>query len=269
MKPGRALGAAAVVRRGRSVWMATLLAAVMTATGVPMAAAANGADAAAPECTGWLGNPVSGSAAWNAADLNNQRCAAEGLRILQQNPAVAAAKTANVDVGDGAFVGDPFRAPNRWAGKRGRYQRITYTDHDGNTWPAALFGRATWRGAVSGCVARLPRVLPAPADDRERRAVVLGRRVARRSRLRRAVRHRRWQQFVADDRRDRFPHGNAGIADRAWGVQSLVQGVGPQPAGDRRSLRRGRRQRSTWGTAIHATRRSWPGIRPPPTPSRA
>jgi dienelactone hydrolase len=53
---------------------------------------------------------------------------------------VAAAKTANADAGDGAFVGDPFRAPNRWAGTRGRYQRVTYSDRDGNTWPAALFG---------------------------------------------------------------------------------------------------------------------------------
>jgi dienelactone hydrolase len=140
MKPRRALGVGAGIRRGGAVGIAMLLAAVMTAAGMPAAAAANGADAAAPKCTGWLGNPVSGSAAWNAADLNNQQCAAEGLRILQQSPAVAAAKTANADAGDGAFVGDPFRAPNRWAGKRGRYQRITYTDHDGNTWPAALFG---------------------------------------------------------------------------------------------------------------------------------
>ncbi len=131
---------AAVVRRGHSAWIAMLLAAVITAAGVPVAAAANGADDAALECTGWLGNPVSGSTEWNAADLNNQRCAAEGLRILEQNPAVAAAKTANADAGEGVFVGDPFRAPRRWAGTRGRYQRITYTDRDGNTWPAALFG---------------------------------------------------------------------------------------------------------------------------------
>ena len=97
-------------------------------------------DDAALDCSGWLGNPVSGSAKWNAADLNNQQCAGEGLRILQASPAVAAAKTANADAGDGGFVGDPFRAPHRWAGKRGRYEKITYTDRDGNTWPAALFG---------------------------------------------------------------------------------------------------------------------------------
>ena len=53
---------------------------------------------------------------------------------------MAAAKAANADAGDGDFVGDPFRAPHRWADKRGRYEQITYTDRDGNTWPAALFG---------------------------------------------------------------------------------------------------------------------------------
>jgi dienelactone hydrolase len=101
---------------------------------------ASAADGAALDCTGLLGNPVSGSAGWNEADRNNQQCAAEGLRILQENPAVAAAKTANADAGEGGFVGDPFRAPRRWAGKRGRYQQTTYTDRDGKTWPAALFG---------------------------------------------------------------------------------------------------------------------------------
>ena len=106
---------------------------------------------------------MSGSAAWNAADLNNQQCAAEGLRILQQSPAVAAAKTANADAGDGAFVGDPFRAPNRWAGKRGRYQRITYTDHDGNTWPAALFGpRDTGAGPYPGVLLVCHACFPLP-----------------------------------------------------------------------------------------------------------
>ena len=44
------------------------------------------------------------------------------------------------------FVGDPFRAPHRWADKRGFYERITYTDHEGNTWPAALFALDSFAG---------------------------------------------------------------------------------------------------------------------------
>jgi len=81
--------AGAVARRGGSVWIATLLAAAMTVGVVSVVPAANAADGADLDCKGWLGNPASGSAAWNEADLNNQRCAAEGLRILQENPAVA------------------------------------------------------------------------------------------------------------------------------------------------------------------------------------
>lgn len=101
---------------------------------------ATAADGDALDCAGWLGEPVSGSAEWNEADLNNQQCATEGLRILRESPAVAAAKAANAAAGEGDFGGDPYRAPHRWAGKRGRYEQITYTDRDGNPWPAALFG---------------------------------------------------------------------------------------------------------------------------------
>ena len=63
-----------------------------------------------------------------------------GCRTLQESPAVAAAKAANADAGEADFVGDPFRAPYRWADKRGRYEQVTYTDRDGNPWPVSLFG---------------------------------------------------------------------------------------------------------------------------------
>jgi len=94
----------------------------------------------ARECADWLGEPVPGTAKWNQADRNNQTCAVEGLRIMDDNPAVDAAVAANAAAGEGHFSGDPFRAPHRWAGERGRYELTTYTDREGNTWPAALFG---------------------------------------------------------------------------------------------------------------------------------
>ena len=119
---------------------AAVLAVVVLATGIPAAHAGTPSDEDAADCRGWLGAPASGSADWNEADLNNQRCAGEGLRILQESPAVAAARAANADAGDGGFVGDPFRAPHRWADERGSYEKITWTDSEGNTWPAALFG---------------------------------------------------------------------------------------------------------------------------------
>jgi hypothetical protein len=119
---------------------AVALVAVLLAAGTPAAHAGIARAAHALDCRGWLGTPASGSPKWKAADRNNQQCAGEGLRILQASPAVAAAKAANATAGDGAFVGDPFRAPHRWANKRGSYEKITWTDSAGSTWPAALFG---------------------------------------------------------------------------------------------------------------------------------
>jgi hypothetical protein len=97
-------------------------------------------DPPALDCAGDLGDPVSGTAEWDAADLNNQLCAVEGLRVIQNNPAVAAARAANAAAGEGHFLGDPFRAPHRWAGERGSYQLTSYTDRTGRRWSAALFG---------------------------------------------------------------------------------------------------------------------------------
>lgn len=128
------------IGRGRLPRIAAMvLAFVVLAAGTPAAHAGTGGEGAL-DCRGWLGAPASGSAKWDEADLNNRQCAGEGLRILTKSAAVAAAKAANVEAGDGGFVGDPFRAPHRWANARGSYEKITWTDGDGTTWPAALFG---------------------------------------------------------------------------------------------------------------------------------
>ena len=151
--------------RGIRTATAALLAVTVLTVGAPVAYAAT------PDtlnCAGWLGTPVSGSAQWNAADANNLRCAGEGLRILQESPAVAAAKAANADAGDGNFVGDPFRAPHRWVKKRGSYEQVTFTDRDGNTWPATLFGPrdadgGPYPGVLLVCHACFP--LPATTEN--------------------------------------------------------------------------------------------------------
>lgn len=140
MNPRKSRVAGGVVGRSRSVLaVAALLTAVIVA-GFPVAPVANADDQTGLDCAGDLGDPVSGTAEWDQADLNNQQCAAEGLRIIQNNPAVAAARAANVGAGEGHFLGDPFRAPHRWAGQRGSYELTTYTDRNGSTWSAALFG---------------------------------------------------------------------------------------------------------------------------------
>ena len=129
----------AVTKRSR-VWPVAVLLTVMLAVGTMCATAASAQSPTGLDCTGDLGDPVSGSAEWDQADLNNQQCAAAGLHMIQYNPAVAAATAANAEAGAGDFTGDPFRAPHRWAGRRGSYQLTTYKDRNGNPWPAGLFG---------------------------------------------------------------------------------------------------------------------------------
>lgn len=115
-------------------------------------------------CADWLGDPVPATAAWNAADRDNLRCAAEGRRLVAESPAVLAAAEANTAAGDGDFVGDPFRAPHRWANRRGSYEQVTYTDREGNVWPAALFGPRRDRGGpFPGVVLVCHACFPPPA----------------------------------------------------------------------------------------------------------
>jgi dienelactone hydrolase len=153
-----------VRRKSRPVWAVVVLLAVMAVDlpVVPVEPVSAGGHRA-PECAGELGDPVSGSAGWDRADLDNQRCAVAGLRMIQDNPAVAAAVAANAAAGAGDFGGDPFRAPHRWAGRRGSYAPTTYTDRDGNRWPAALFGprdlrRGPYPGVLLVCHACIPTI---------------------------------------------------------------------------------------------------------------
>jgi hypothetical protein len=135
---GRSAHLARRCRGGRAFALALLVAVIASSLiAAPSVGATNGPGA---ECTGDVGDPISGTPEWDAADLNNQQCAVAGLQMIRDNPALAAAVEANTAVGEGGFLGDPFRAPNRWAGQRGSYLATTYTDRDGVSWPAALFG---------------------------------------------------------------------------------------------------------------------------------
>ena len=125
---------------GGRAWAVAVLLGVLMATGFVVAAAANAQSPTDIDCTGNLGAPVSGSAEWDEADLNNQRCAAAGLQAIQNSPAVTAATAANAAAGVGTFNGDPFRAPHRWAGQRGSYEPTMFKDRNGDPWPAGLFG---------------------------------------------------------------------------------------------------------------------------------
>ncbi len=238
----------------------------LTALGSPLPTA-SAADAAAVDCAGWLGRPVSGSAAWNEADLNNQQCAREGLRALQESPAVAAAKDANTAAGKG-FGGDPFRAPHRWAGTRGRYEQITYTDREGNTWPAALFGPrdadgGPYPGVLLVCHACFP--LPLTTEDiglwywaaealAEAGYVVLYAAVGGNS----VPRTIDATDFLTATPTSPTSRGSSTPGTNGWTPNVWASSVIPEPQASR----------STSVTPIRATTRSWPGIRRlrPPSP---
>ena len=125
---------------GGRAWAVAVLLGVLMATGFVVAPAANAQSPTDIDCTGNLGDPVFGSAEWDEADLNNQRCAAAGLQAIQNSPAVTAATAANAAAGVGTFNGDPFRAPHWWAGQRGSYEPTMFKDRNGDPWPAGLFG---------------------------------------------------------------------------------------------------------------------------------
>jgi dienelactone hydrolase len=120
--------------------IAVLLVVVVATPALALAPAAATGERAARDCADWAGDPVPGTAEWEQADLENQRCAGEGQRLIEENPAVAAANAANAEVRAEGYLGDPFRVPHRWDGERGRYELTTYTDRDGTVWSAALFG---------------------------------------------------------------------------------------------------------------------------------
>ncbi len=133
---------------GRSRWRwatATLLPVAILAAGVQMAAAATPDDPEVLACSGDVGDPVSGTAEWNEADLNNQQCSVVKERVLGENPARAAATEANIAAGE-RYLGDPFGSPKRWGGERGSYELTTFTDRDGAPRSAALFGPIDAKG---------------------------------------------------------------------------------------------------------------------------
>jgi dienelactone hydrolase len=166
MDLGKSRAARAVASRSRSRWVTAVTVAVALAVAVCVPSAPGAGTAVAQEappldCAGWLGDPASGTAEWEQADRNNRQCAAEGSRISQANQAAGAAWMANFAAGQWLFGGDPFRAPHRWKGRRGSYELTSYTDRDGLTWPAALFGPrdrdgGPYPGVVLACHACFP-----------------------------------------------------------------------------------------------------------------
>ena len=123
---------------------AGLLAPVASAQEVP----------AARDCRNDVGDPVSGSPEWQAADDNNRYCAIEGLLTYQTNPAQHAANRANTAMGaTPTYRGDPFREPFvRWDGVRGEVEQVTFTNRAGRVSDGLLFAPPGDTGELPGIV---------------------------------------------------------------------------------------------------------------------
>src|SRR4051794_5716317 len=91
--------------------------------------------AAADDCTGPPGDPAPGTPAWHVRELREVRCGEQRVADTAGNPAFAEAEIGNPP----GYVGDPFREPTALNGKRFRYQKVSFSDPEGQTLDARLF----------------------------------------------------------------------------------------------------------------------------------
>jgi len=117
--------------------LAVLILAATCAAGAPASAAAEAPGA--PECTGPAGDPAPSTAAWYRREADSAWCGEQRYRDTTANPAYAAAQ-AELDARPGPpLFEDPFREPSLWAGKRFRYQRVSFRSPSGQSLPGYLF----------------------------------------------------------------------------------------------------------------------------------
>jgi dienelactone hydrolase len=92
------------------------------------------------DCEGPAGDPAPGTPAWHVRELREARCGEQRVQDTVSNPLFAAAGVQNV-ARDGATVyeGDPFRDPRALTGHRFRYERVGFTDPEGQRLDARLF----------------------------------------------------------------------------------------------------------------------------------
>ena len=111
-----------------------LVAAALAGTGLSTAAADPPLD-----CVGPPGSPAVGTPDWYARELREVRCGEERVQDTVSNPLFAAAGVDNTARDGGVYQGDPFRDPTALAGHRFRYQKVGFTDPEGQKLDARLF----------------------------------------------------------------------------------------------------------------------------------
>lgn len=119
------------------------------------------------DCVGPAGEAEPGTPEWEQRDLENRYCARQGTRDTLTNPAFWAAlgesypANASTDLRAYPLASrDPFRAPQRWNEKRGRYDITTFTNGDGASQRLTVFRPLEGCGRTGGspsCPEGVPR----------------------------------------------------------------------------------------------------------------
>ena len=119
---------------------------VAALTGAP---AANAQSVVEPiDCTGPARAAEPGTPAWHAREIENAYCATQRNLDTHSNPLYFAALASAPLPARATTASDPMREPTRLAGKRFRFDELTFTGAAGKSYPAMLF-----RPCDASCVA--------------------------------------------------------------------------------------------------------------------
>ena len=91
------------------------------------------------DCTGPPGDPAPGTPDWYARELREARCGEQRVTDTASNPLFAAVGAQNLARDGGVYQGDPFRDPTALTGHRFRYEKVGFTDPEGQKLDARLF----------------------------------------------------------------------------------------------------------------------------------
>jgi dienelactone hydrolase len=110
------------------------------------------------DCTGPAGNPAPGTPDWYARELREARCGEQRVTDTASNPLFAAVGAQDLIRDGGVYEGDPFRDPSALTGHRFRYEKVGFTDPEGQKLDARLF--LPCDGSCTAMPSRLRRFSP-------------------------------------------------------------------------------------------------------------
>ena len=116
--------------------LAGLIAAALALAVAPAASAQSLAEPV--DCVGPAPDAAPGTAGWHQRELENAFCATQRELDVHSNPLYSAAQ-ANRPPDRLTTAMDPMREPTLYAGKRFRFDELSFTDARGKTYPAMLF----------------------------------------------------------------------------------------------------------------------------------